>query len=200
MTESTIKAKPWDAKLAYLLVRPLQNTWVTPNHLTTLRLVAGLAASASVAFLDANLGAALFVLSGFIDHTDGELARLTGKYSKFGHQYDLISDAIVLLSLFLSIGYAAISSQLGMWAILLSVIASLSVSAIFYLMNEMELRLGKEQAGQPSFGGFEAEDILYLFPLVTLSNNLVLFLIAAAIGSPLFAIWVIWQYLASYRA
>jgi hypothetical protein len=43
-------------------------------------------------------------------------------------------------------------------------------------------------------GGFETEDILYLMPLVTLCNGLTNFLIAAAIGAPLFAIWVTFDY------
>jgi hypothetical protein len=36
--------------------------------------------------------------------------------------------------------------------------------------------------------------VLYLLPLVTLFNGLTNFLIAAAIGAPLFAIWVITDY------
>ncbi|PHM05690.1 CDP-alcohol phosphatidyltransferase, partial [Nostoc sp. 'Peltigera malacea cyanobiont' DB3992] len=33
--------KPWDAQLAYWLIRPLKDSWVNPNHLTTVRLVTG---------------------------------------------------------------------------------------------------------------------------------------------------------------
>jgi archaetidylinositol phosphate synthase len=190
--------KPWDAQLAYFLVLPLKDSWVTPNHLTTIRLLTGLIAVASIAlatnYLWQNIGAAIFVLSAFIDHTDGELARLSGKTSKWGHQYDLAADVIVLLGLFLAIGYACLESSLGIWALPMSFFASIAVATIFYLMNEMELRLGKEGAGQPSFAGFEAEDILYLFPLVTLFQGLVPFLIAATIGAPLFAIYVIQEY------
>ena len=40
-----------------------------------------------------NLGALLLVLSNFLDHTDGELARISGKTSRVGHLYDLASDA-----------------------------------------------------------------------------------------------------------
>jgi archaetidylinositol phosphate synthase len=39
--------------------------------------------------------------------------------------------------------------------------------------------------------GFESEDVLYLLPLVTLCNGVTPFLIAASIGAPLFAIWVV---------
>jgi phosphatidylglycerophosphate synthase len=34
----------WDAQLAARIVRPLCNSWVTPNHLTTLRLLTGVGA------------------------------------------------------------------------------------------------------------------------------------------------------------
>src|SRR3984893_17283490 len=92
--------RPWDARLARRLVTPLKDTWVTPNHLTTVRLAFGLAAAA--AFLPgtygwSNLGALLLVLSNFLDHTDGELARISGKSSRIGHIYDLASDAVVTI-------------------------------------------------------------------------------------------------------
>src|SRR5260370_13602485 len=98
---------PWDARLARRLVTPLKDTWVTPNHLTTVRLAIGLAAAA--AFLPgtygwSNLGALLLILSNFLDHTDGELARISGKSSRLGHWYDLASDAAVTILLFVAMG------------------------------------------------------------------------------------------------
>src|SRR6202043_3583510 len=79
---------PWDARLARILVAALNDTWVSPNHLTTVRLGVGLAAAA--AFLPgtyglSNLAALLLILSNFLDHTDGELARLSAKTSRVGH-------------------------------------------------------------------------------------------------------------------
>ncbi|TLY73790.1 MAG: CDP-alcohol phosphatidyltransferase family protein, partial [Gammaproteobacteria bacterium] len=90
--------RPWDAQLACRLVTPLKDSWVTPNHLTTVRLATGIAAAA--AFVPgtygwSNLGALLLILSNFLDHADGELARLSGKTSRIGHLYDLASDAAV---------------------------------------------------------------------------------------------------------
>src|SRR3954462_6481688 len=90
--------RPWDARLARHLVTPLKDSRATPNHLTTVRLAFGLAAAA--AFLPgtygwANSGGALLILSNFLDHTDGELARISGKTSRIGHIYDLTSDAVV---------------------------------------------------------------------------------------------------------
>src|SRR5580693_2360286 len=70
---------------------------VTPNHLTTVRLGVGVAAAAAFmhgGYAWMNLGALLLVISNFLDHTDGELARLSGRTSRLGHWYDLGSDAL----------------------------------------------------------------------------------------------------------
>ncbi|MEH2332800.1 CDP-alcohol phosphatidyltransferase family protein [Nostoc sp.] len=191
--------KPWDAQLAYWLVRPLKDSWVNPNHLTTVRLVTGLAAAVAIAVGDtiwANIGAWLFALSNFLDHTDGELARLSGKSSKWGHQYDLASDAIIHILLFVCIGYGLREGKFGWWALLMGIVSGVSVACIFHLRNQMEQRLGKDASRQPNFAGFDIEDVLYLFPIVTLLDGLEPLLMAATIGAPTFAIWVIWQFFA----
>jgi len=51
---SSAAQRPWDARLARRLVTPLAPTRVTPNHLTTIRLVFGLAGAA--AFLPGTYG------------------------------------------------------------------------------------------------------------------------------------------------
>lgn len=189
--------KSWDAQLAYWLVRPLKNSWIHPNHLTTVRLVTGLLATAAFAVGSlewVNIGAWLFVLSNFLDHTDGELARLSTKSSKWGHQYDLASDAIVHIVLFVGIGYGLMNSKLGSWALLMGTVSGVCVAYIFHLRTQMEQQIGTDATHQPNFAGFDMEDILYLFPIVTLLNGLVPLLITATIGAPIFAVWFFWQY------
>jgi hypothetical protein len=46
----------------------------------------------------------LIVLSNFADHTDGELARISDKTTMIGHFYDLGSDALITVLLFLCLG------------------------------------------------------------------------------------------------
>ena len=92
-------SKPLDAKLAYSLVYPFRNTSLTPNHFTCIRLLFGILACAAFSiggFLWTNIGAACFVISSFLDHTDGEFARITGKMSRFGHYFDIASDAVAV--------------------------------------------------------------------------------------------------------
>jgi archaetidylinositol phosphate synthase len=192
--------RPWDARLARRLVMPLTDTWVSPNHLTTLRLGVGLAAAA--AFIPgsygwSNLAALLLILSNFLDHTDGELARISGKTSRIGHLYDLASDAAVTVLLFIAIGVGIAAKpgiDLRLPPAILGLVAGTAVALIFYLRMRIEAVLGKVATRQASLGGFETEDVLYLLPLATLCNALVPLLVAASICAPLFAIWVIFDY------
>jgi phosphatidylglycerophosphate synthase len=192
--------RPWDARLARRLVTPLKDSRATPNHLTTVRLAFGLAAAA--AFLPGtygwtNLGAVLLILSNFLDHTDGELARISGKTSRIGHLYDLASDAVVTILLFLAIGIgvsAKVGSVLQMPPAALGLLAGCAIALIFYLRMRIEDLAGKAASKQASVAGFETEDVLYLMPLVTLFNGLTPFLTAASIGAPLFAVWVVIDY------
>jgi archaetidylinositol phosphate synthase len=192
--------RPWDARLARRLITPLKDSWVTPNYLTTVRLCVGLAAAG--AFLPgtygwSNLAALLLIFSNFLDHTDGELARISGKSSRIGHIYDLASDAAVTILLFGAMG-AGIGVKrgllLGLPPATLGTVAGVAVALIFWLRMRIEDLGGKEASRQPSMAGFETEDILYLLPLVTLCNGVSPFLAAASIGAPLFALWVIFDY------
>jgi phosphatidylglycerophosphate synthase len=189
--------KPWDARLAYRLVYPLRHSRVTPNHLTSVRLLFGILAGAGLGTGDyfwTNIGAFCFVISNFLDHSDGELARLTGKMSKSGHYYDLASDAIVNVVLFAGIGAGLMKGPLGSWALLMGITSGLAVAAIFHMRNEIEKSVGKNDARQPNIGIIEAEDVLYLLPVVTLMDWLIPFMALATIGAPAFALWTLKEY------
>jgi archaetidylinositol phosphate synthase len=192
--------RPWDARLARRLITPLKDSWVTPNYLTSIRLLVGLAAAAAFlpgSYAWSNIAALLLVISNFLDHTDGELARLSGKTSRLGHLYDLASDAAVTILLFVAMGAGIAVKQgllLGVPPMVLGAAAGVAIALIFWLRMQIEDLGGKAASRQASMGGFETEDVLYLLPLVTLCNGLAPFVVAASIGAPLFAIWVIFDY------
>jgi len=199
-------APPWDARLARRLVKPLQHTAVTPNHLTSVRLLFGIAAACAFArggYAWMNGGALLLVISNFLDHTDGELARISGKSSRIGHWYDLISDIAVTVLLFTAIGVGVGTRSvtvLGVSPLALGVLSGSAVALIFVLRMRIEKFGGKAASRQAAAGGFETEDVLYLLPLVTLCNATLAFLVTAAIGAPLFAVWVVRDYWRARRA
>ena len=83
----------WSHRLARLLVRPLVGTGVTPNHLTTLRLLTGILAC--LALIPANgawlwWAGWLWLASALLDRADGELARIGGMSTPGGHRYDYV--------------------------------------------------------------------------------------------------------------
>ena len=188
---STPAPRPWDARLGRWLVAPLKDSWVHPNHLTTLRLVVGLGGAAALTqggWGWSNVGAALVVLSNFLDHTDGELARISGRSSRFGHLYDLACDALVTILLFVCMG-------VGVGMVAQGAAAGCAIALIFYLRMQIEDMAGKAGTRQGAWAGFETEDILYLLPVVTLCAVSAPFLMAAAIGAPAFAVLVVVDWL-----
>ncbi|MBF8269685.1 MAG: CDP-alcohol phosphatidyltransferase [Gammaproteobacteria bacterium] len=191
-------SKPWDARIAYRLIYPLRNSALTPNHFTVFRLLVGVLAFIGLAqggYFWSNIGAVCFALSNFLDHTDGEFARLTGKMTRFGHYFDLASDAAVNILLFLGIGIGLMHGKLGVYALPMGAAAGIAVAAIFHMRIFIEQNIGKEQARQPHYGGMEVEDVLYLLPLVAIFDQLTPFLILASFGAPLFSLWVLKEYL-----
>ncbi len=187
--------RTWDGRLARRLVTPLVDTRVTPNHLTTLRLAVGLAGVACLArgsYAWSNAGAFLIVLSNFVDHTDGELARISGRTSRIGHLYDLASDAVITVLLFacIGVGVETNGAVVGLSSTLLGVGAGLTVALIFFMRMRIESQAGKAGTRQSFVAGFETEDVLYLLPLVTLTGTSGPFVVTAAICAPLFALWV----------
>lgn len=186
---------PWDQRLARLLVGPLRHSRVTPNAITTLTLILGLLAAWLLAQGGAasHFGATLFVLACLLDHADGELARLTGRTSTFGHYYDLIADALVMTALFVGIGVGLSAGMYGAATVSLGLIAGGAVALAVLLRLEIERRAGKGATRQPNLFGFEAQDLLYLVGPVTWLDGLEAFLFLAAIGAPIYALSALWS-------
>ena len=190
-------AEPWDQKLARFLVSPFVGSRLHPNHLTTIRLLVGLIACTFLAYGGKpyiHIGAGLFIFSNFLDHTDGEFARLTGKVSKFGHRYDIASDTVIHVLLFISLGLGLRNESIGLAGLALGVAAGVSVAGLFLLFQLLERNLKKKQAGLPRFFGFDVEDILYLVGPIIWFGGSVPFLFVAAFGAPIFGIWALWYY------
>jgi phosphatidylglycerophosphate synthase len=179
------------------LILPLVNTPVTPNHLTTLRLLTGIAAAAAFAMGDyfwTVWGGVLFAISAILDRSDGELARLSGKISAGGHWYDLYCDALVNVVLFIGIGFGLTESVLGHWAWKMGLLSGLSIAVTFWIMFRLY-----ESGDHPSEvfnypDGFDLDDALFLVCIFAWFDGMLPLLIAASVCSPLFLIFALWQY------
>lgn len=133
------------------------------------------------------------MLSFWLDHADGALARMAGKTSVFGHYYDLAAGGAVLVATFIGIGVGLHGTMLGGWGVPLGIIAACAIAIIFVLRGELERQYGKTSTRQPRWLGFEIEDVLYLIGPITWAGALAPFLLLAGIGAPVFALWVLWE-------
>lgn len=114
-------------------------TRVTPDHLTTLRLSTGLGAAASFACGGGvgwmALGTILFLFSALLDRADGELARQTRRFSRYGHRWDLVADCTCTAAVFVGLGLAAMGGVFGQGSIVLGVLAGAGAVCVFWQVN-----------------------------------------------------------------
>jgi len=183
----------WIHRAARVVARPLVRTPVTPNQVTTLRLAAGVAAAAALAQGEADWrhwGAGIFVLSLFRDRLDGEVARLGGKTSPWGHRYDLFSDALTNALAFLGLGVGLRAGEFGAWAPAMGLIAGLAVAAILWLVVRKEAHHGARAGQLGSAAGFDPDDAMIAVPVLIWLGRSDRLLVAACLGAPVFAIYM----------
>ena len=91
--------------LAYLVVRAIYRTSITPNQITLFSIVVGLAAAACFGAgpATAAAGAALYAASVILDCADGQLARLKKNGTRMGRVLDGVVDYIVGISAYFGI-------------------------------------------------------------------------------------------------
>ncbi len=197
---------PYDQRIARILVQPLVGTPIAPNHITAVSLLLALAAAALFALGDpaaANWGAGLFVLARFLDHFDGELARLTGRTSRLGYYFDYVVGGASYAALFAGIGVGLSGGALGGWALLLGAAGAASALIGLFLNLDLDRQLkvaGGEAVGYPGFAGFELEDGIYLIAPVTWLGWLEPFFVAAGIGAAIYCLWTAWRLVAARAA
>lgn len=173
-------------------VRRVARTPITPNHITTLRLLTGIAAALAFAQGGAvwpAVGGGVFLLSMLLDRADGELARQTRRSTPGGHRYDLVSDCASNVIAFVGIGVGA-APTLGVLGPLLGVLAGLGIGALFWQLNALKLvELRPYSAWNDRFNA-DPDDAMVFVPLLVWAGAAVPTLIAAAAITPLAALWI----------
>lgn len=102
------QALPLTRHLSYRLTPLIYRLPLTPNQVTALSMLAGLAGAWCFALGTANwgiAGGALLVVCYTLDNCDGEIARLKDMSSEWGAQFDDLVDWMVDSAFFASLGY-----------------------------------------------------------------------------------------------
>jgi phosphatidylglycerophosphate synthase len=114
--------------IAFLLVKLLQRSPVTPNQLSLLGLGAGVAAGLLFARGDADASryaALAYFVCNVLDCADGQLARLTGTKSFAGYILDGVIDHLSGIAVFLGIGCGLMVEHPSRWIWLMLTLAAL---------------------------------------------------------------------------
>ncbi len=182
-------------------MRPLARTSITPNQLTTVRLLTGVAAAVAFAFGGGwrSLGGAIFLASLLLDRADGELARLSGKISSEGYRYDLTCDCIATVAAFIGLGIG-LRGELGSVAVALGVTAGASVVAVFYQINVLKVAT----TSGPALDGrtlVDADDAMVGLPVLVWLGLSKLALVLAGTATPVVVlVLVLRERLRAHRA
>jgi len=181
-----VSSTTWTHLLARPVIRPLIGTAVRPNHITTLRLLTGIAAC--VAFACGNRagmgwGGGLWLVSAFLDRADGELARLANMMSPQGHRYDYLADVWVNTLFFIAIGIGLRHSVLGRWSMPLGLLTGASTFLVSVFAERLELRSPPGTKAISGRWGFDPDDALYLMGPLAWLGWLTPILIAASVGA-----------------
>ncbi len=176
----------WTHLAARWTVRPLLGTRVRPNHLTTLRLLTGIAACGCLAWgsrAGMGWGGALWVVSAFLDRADGELARIGNLGTAWGHRYDYYVDNLVNVAFFVAIGFGLRHTWLGGWSVPLGLLSGTSLFLCNLFSEWLERRSPPNTRAYAGKWGFDPDDALYLMGPLAWLGWLGPILVGAAIGT-----------------
>lgn len=182
------------------LVAGLSRTRVTPDALTMLRLGSGLGAAGCFAVGHGpamGIGAGVFLVSMLLDRADGALARSTGRFSRIGPLFDLVSDCVSTMALFVGLGFGIGARPGGISVadgLTLGLVASVSVAATFLQLNRPEVSQATD-ISRP----FDPDDAMLLVPLAVWAGYAPWVLFSAAAITPVAALTLLGLGLAKRR-
>ena len=193
-----------ERRISLAISRRLAKTSVTPNVMTVVSVVVGLAGAAF--FLSPRpalqfTGALLFLLHSILDGCDGELARLKFQESRFGGVLDFWGDNVVHAAVFgcIAAGWSRSGAAAAPWpaAAGIAAVGGTLLSAAFVYRVAMQ---GRERTA-PQFtsvsrapetrlsrmaDALARRDFIYLVVILSAFGKAHWFLVMAALGAPAF--------------
>jgi hypothetical protein len=152
--------------LAFLFVKLIYRTDITPNQLTVISMFLGLFGGASYVFGTAAAtfaGGVFYLLYNIIDCSDGQLARLKKNGTELGRILDGVADYVVSVAAYvgIGIGYAGNSSSPGLFWVLTAVagISNAIQSGLldFYRNRFLDVMLDRVSILDDGLRGFQQE-------------------------------------------
>ena len=156
--------------LAFLFVKAIYSTSLTPNQITLLSMLLGIAGAACIATGSASMlaiGALLLVGYDVLDCSDGQLARLKKNGTRIGRILDGFADYIVVVGTYfaIAIGFASqAENPLLWWALTAAAGFSNMVHSVlvdYYRNRFLDVVLGRVSTFEEDLAEFEREYTSY---------------------------------------
>jgi len=187
----------FDRLLSVALSRRLVRTPITPNVITALSLLVGLAGAtllANTGMWVSELGALFLWASAILDGCDGEVARLNLLTSTFGARFDVATDDVVHLATFgaivIHVHRARPDLSLAGPAAALLVGVMVSMASAWWLIDRLppERRLGFKRV----YERLASRDYVYFILIFTAMSRLEWFLWVVIAGANLYwlSLWI----------
>lgn len=100
---------------------------LTPNNVTILALLLGIATSIFLYFDMQIIAVILLWVSGYLDAVDGAMARRTNSSSSFGTLLDIVSDRIVEVSIVLVLGLKFVDVRYNLIVLTVCILMSMTI-------------------------------------------------------------------------
>lgn len=185
---------PYDQRIAAAMAPSLDRLGISPNLVTATGLVLALAGAGLFAWghgAAIHWAAGVFVVSRFIDHIDGELARQTGQTSGFGHYFDAWTGMISYATLFLGIAVGLWRGGSGEWTIVLAMVVAVAIAINTALQLRWEAVRDNPPPSYPRIGPFQLEDGIYLIAPIVWLGWLFPFFVLCCLGTLLYlTVWI----------
>ncbi|OLB44118.1 MAG: hypothetical protein AUI04_01150 [Candidatus Rokubacteria bacterium 13_2_20CM_2_64_8] len=184
-------SRHFERRVSLALTRRLANTSITPNMMTVISGAVGLLGATfflSPAPRWQLTGALLFLAHSILDGCDGELARLKFQHSRWGAVLDFWCDNVVHVAVFLCIAVGWSRDSGAAWPLGLGAVASVATvgSAAVFFGRIIEDRVEAGGAAARVIDALGARDFIYIVILMAAFGKAKWFLVAAAIGAPMY--------------
>lgn len=129
---------PHDHFLAKTVLKLFPKT-VTPNKITTFRILFTPVVFLTILFGSYKLGIILFLITAFTDTIDGSMARIRNQISKFGMMYDPLADKFLISAMVLLLVFRYFNFWLGVGILGLEIAFILSALVTRYKFKTVRM-------------------------------------------------------------
>ena len=185
-----------------ILTRLFLNTPISPNQITLLSFFLGLASACFFfqgTYWDNVIAATLLVISTWVDGADGEIARLKFMETEIGKTLDIYCDNIIHFLIFTAIGIGVCGRTGENIHLYLGGLAGLGSLAAFFLLSPVLLKKRSPEKQLLQFiepdlaEKFANRDFIHFLLIVSLIDQMEMFILVAAIGANLFAGYLVYS-------